>query len=128
MSEYHMTIQAGQLPEVVWWVPHATSQVAQKSKFPYLIYLQIANLEARFTFKICTCDGAHRTNGNLVEATYVSFYVSKEIIYSLYILMKICMVIITINKLTSQDNLFNRVNMLHRVHTLEHDDHRIPHL
>ena len=36
-----MTIQAGQLPEEVWWVPHATLQVAQKGKFQYLIYLQI---------------------------------------------------------------------------------------
>ena len=40
-TDYHMTIQAGQLPEEVWWVPLATSQVAQKSKFLHLIYLQI---------------------------------------------------------------------------------------
>ena len=36
-----MSIQAGQLPEEVWWIPHAMSQVAQKSKFQYLIYPQI---------------------------------------------------------------------------------------
>ena len=39
----HMTIQAGQLPEEVWWVPYATSQVAQKSKFQQLFYLQITD-------------------------------------------------------------------------------------
>ena len=34
---------SGKLPEEVWCVPHATLQVAQKSKFQYLIYLQNAS-------------------------------------------------------------------------------------
>ena len=33
--------QLATLPEKVWWVPQATSQVAQKGKFQHLIYLQI---------------------------------------------------------------------------------------
>ena len=55
-----MTIQAGQLPEEVWFVPHATSQVAQKIKFQYLIYLQITFIPTG-----CT-DNIHSYNVNLI--------------------------------------------------------------
>ena len=45
MSEYSQTIQAGHLPEEVWWVPLNVASCS-KSKFQYLIYLQIAPLKS----------------------------------------------------------------------------------